>query len=221
MGNDAADLRRVQVVRIVAQVSPAPPGVPSRFDPAPGPSGKVALLVPGAGYLVTMPLLEFARQALVQHGWTVQAIWWEPPSDLTRAELPEWVNGQVQNALDAETDASEFFIAAKSLGTHAAETAAVRGVPAIWFTPLFAREETVAAIERNPAPQLLVGGLDDPQWHPARARATLAAARRAEAMEVAAADHLLCIGGDAVRTAEVHVDVARRVDRFLASLQTG
>ncbi len=82
-------------------------GMPTRWDPDGGPSTRVALIVPGAGYSPAHPLLEFCRQSLSQHGWTVQQLWWDqPPGEHTVDERAGWVGDQVRSALDA--DATHF-----------------------------------------------------------------------------------------------------------------
>jgi hypothetical protein len=59
-----------------------------------------------------------------------------------------------------------------SLGTHAASLAAERELPAIGLTPLLHLPAVAAAIRRNPAPQLLIGGTADGSWVPEVAGST-------------------------------------------------
>ncbi len=193
-------------------------GVPTRWDPADGPSSRVAVVVPGSGYSPAHPLLEFGRQSLLQHGWTVQQIWWDQPRDGRGPDdLAAWVCDQVRTTLGAETAADRALVLAKSLGTLAAPVAADYGLDAIWLTPLFHRETSIAAIERNAiagARQLLVGGNADPAWDADRAR-TLGC----DVVDFAEATHFVHVPGDAVRTVEIHLEVTRAVDAFLTRLE--
>ena len=186
--------------------------LPTRFDPPHGPTGRVAIVAPGRAYSPAGPLLEFARQALLQHGWTVQALWWDLPADVPS----DWSAQQVRAAVKAETAATELVVVGKSLGTRSAPYVATQRAPAIWLTPILVDEECVAGIRANEAPQLLVGGLADDLWD------TDVAAdlrrKRIEVVEIDNADHMLCIPGDAVASVEVHVTVSRAVDAFLAAL---
>lgn len=49
-------------------------GLPTRFEPE-GESRGVAIIAPCRAYSPSSPLLELARRALLQHGFTVQQIW--------------------------------------------------------------------------------------------------------------------------------------------------
>jgi predicted alpha/beta-hydrolase family hydrolase len=75
----------------------------------------------------------------------------------------------------------------------------------------------VDAIAANPARQLLVGGTaDDLAWRPEVASDL--AGRGCDVCEIPGADHALMAPGDTVRGVEVHAEVARALDRFLAGL---
>ena len=101
----------------------------------------------------------------------------------------------------------------KSLGTRAASYAAERGLDAIWLTPLLVEPVVVEAIGANAGRQLLVGGLEDELWVPSIARELREGG--CEVLEVRDADHSMGTP-DAVRTAEIHVEVTRAVETFLA-----
>lgn len=61
--------------------------IPTRFD---GAHDRVAVVVPGVGYSPARPLLHFARGVLLQHGWTVQELWWRVPDD---SRSSPWTTG--------------------------------------------------------------------------------------------------------------------------------
>ncbi len=187
-------------------------GLPTRWEPA-GTSRGLALVAPGRAYPPSAPLLDFARIALLQHGFTVQQLWWDSTS--RGDEEPEpWVRRHVEAALAGE-DADHVLVVGKSLGTRAASYAAERGLDAVWFTPLLVDPTVAEAVAANPGRQLLVGGLADELWDAAVAREL--ADNGCEVLEVADADHGMGTD-DAVRTAEVHLEVARAVHAFLAHL---
>lgn len=183
-------------------------GLPSRFRPNCEDSGKVAIVLPGSGYSPAHPLLEFGRQALLQHGWTVQQVWWDQP-DTEELEPEDWVTAHAVAALDAE-DAERFLLMGKSLGTMAAGVAASRDLPAVWLTPLLTRPRCVEWLRQATQPALLVGGSADPTWD-----GELASRLSDDVLELPEATHLCHVPNDAVRSAELHVEVARAVDAFL------
>ncbi|RYC14271.1 alpha/beta fold hydrolase [Nocardioides zhouii] len=188
-------------------------GLPTRWEPS-GASRGVALIAPGRAYSPSAPLLELARRALLQHGFTVQQLWWDSTTRGDDDEPEPWVRRHVQAAHAAE-DADHVLVVGKSLGTLAASYAAELGLDAIWFTPLLVEPEVAEAIAANAGRQLLVGGLADDLWDPAIARELAEAG--CEVLEVPDADHSLATD-DAVRTAEIHLEVARAVEAFLSQV---
>ena len=188
-------------------------GLPTRWEPT-GVSRGVALVAPGRAYSPSAPLLELARRALLQHGFTVQQIWWDSTGRAEDEDPEQWVRRHVEAAHAAE-DADHVLVVGKSLGTRAASYAAERGLDAIWMTPLLVEPALAEAIAANAGRQLLVGGLRDELWVPSIAQEL--ADNGCDVLEVADADHSMGTD-DAVRTAEIHVEVARAVDAFLAGL---
>ncbi len=198
-------------------------GLPTRWEPT-GDSRGLALVVPGRAYSPTAPLLEFARQAFLQHHFSVQQIWWDTTTRCGSAEpdvwvrqpdqAEAWVRRQVAEAL-AEELADHVVIIGKSLGTRAAAYAAERGLDAIWFTPLLVDPTVVEAIGANAGRQLLVGGLADELWDADVARELGEAG--CQVLEVADADHGMGTS-DVVRTVEIHLEVARAVEAYVSGI---
>ena len=191
-------------------------GLPTRSDPA-GEARGLGLVLPGRGYAPAAPLLDFAGQALLQHGYAVEQVWWDSlqcPDD----DPGGWVRDQAAAALAAQPDVlPRTVVVGKSLGTRAAPWAAQQGHDAIWLTPLLFVDELVAGIAAHRGRQLLVCGEADQAWD-----AGIAAGLRREGcdvMEIPDADHGLCVPGDAVRSAEIHVEVTRRMAAFLTGLE--
>ena len=187
-------------------------GLPTRWEPD-GASRGVALVLPGRAYSPSAPLLDLATRALLQHGFTVQQVWWD---STTRGDedAEQWVRRHVAAAL-AEEDADHVVLVGKSLGTRAASYAAERGLDAVWLTPLLVEPVVAEAIAANAGRQLLVGGLADELWDPAVAQEL--ADNGCDVLAVPDADHAMGTG-DVVRTAEIHLEVARALDSFLAGL---
>jgi hypothetical protein len=189
------------------------PGVfATRFEPEGVPVG-TAVVVPGRGYPPSAPLPFFAGLALLQHGWSVRQVWWDPPKHETDELTTTWVRAQVEDELP---ESGRVMLVAKSLGTYAAPLAAERGFEAIWLTPVLQIATLVDAIAANPARQLLVGGTGDQLWDGDLARRL--AEQGCDVCEIPDADHAMVIPGDVVRGVEVHVEVMRALDTFLSGL---
>lgn len=188
--------------------------MPTRWDPPTGPSERVAVVLPGSGYSPSHPLLEFGRQALLQHGWTVQQVWWDQPDDDRDEDAwVRWVCEQARAVAEREQGASKLLFLGKSLGTLAAPYVAGLVADAVWLTPLLRQQAVVDGIAANAragARQLLVGGTEDPQWDGEVARGL-----GAEVLEVPDATHFFHVPGDAVRSVEMQVEVSRALDAFL------
>lgn len=194
-------------------MSGVPGVVATSFEPEGTPVG-TAVVVPGRGYPPAAPLTFFAGFALLQHGWSVRQVWWDPPAYESDAQTTDWVRRQVEPVLPVS---GRVLVVAKSLGTYAAPLAAERGLEAIWLTPLLRTPSLVDAIAANPACQLLVGGsADDLAWDARVARDL--AERGCDVVGVPGADHAMMTPGDVVRGVEAHVDVLRAVDAFLDRL---
>ncbi|MGI8994019.1 MAG: hypothetical protein ACR2FP_06920, partial [Nocardioidaceae bacterium] len=190
--------------------------MPARFDPGFQPSTKVAIVFPGAGYSPAHPLLEFGRQSLLQHGWTVQQVWWDRPNDERDDDLATWVCDQARAAVGQETGASRLLLLAKSLGTLASPVAAEHRLDAIWLTPLFDDPQSIAAIAQNSrggARQLLVGGSADPSWNADGARDL-----GCEVLDLPGVNHFGVVPDDVIRSVEVHLQVTCAVEAFLTRL---
>lgn len=171
----------------------------------------LAVLLPGRNYPVAMPLLTFAGRAALEQRWQVRTVEWHAP-DLGEAETLAWVADQLRDAVGDHD--GRVLVIGKSLGSCAAPYAAEMGYDAVWLTPVLNVPAVVDGIEANPARQLLVGGTaDDIAWDGGAVERLRG--RGCEVLEVPGADHGMFVADDAVRTAEVHVEVTRAVRAFL------
>jgi pimeloyl-ACP methyl ester carboxylesterase len=184
---------------------------------------RVGILLPGGGYTTAMPLLFFARSLLQAHRWTTVGVDWEPPADFGRS--PGWVGDQLAGVLDTAR-ADRVVVVGKSLGSLAALWT---DSPAVWLTPLLARDERglaldallrerrgvgmVEAIARSQSPALLIGGTADPWWDGEQARLT-----GKEVLEVDGAGHGMEHDRDPRRSVETLGRVVAAIDDFVASL---
>lgn len=168
-----------------------------------------AVLIPGRGYTTNAPLLAYAAEALRRRGVQPYEIEWQVPADLSAGEPGPWVRQQVMSALTADT----LLLVAKSLGTLAAPLAAERNLPAVWLTPLLRYPEVVEALERAPAPFLLVGGTADALWDGATARRLTP-----HVLEVEGGDHSLLVPGPLARSAEVLGRISTAIEEFAGRL---
>jgi len=169
----------------------------------------LAILLPGQNYPATMPLLTFAGHAVLERGWRVRAVSWDAP-DLDLRPKIDWVGAQLREAV-GEFD-GRVLVVGKSLGTCSADYAARHDYDAIWLTPLLHLPDVVEAMTRNSGRQLLVGGTEDPAWD-------LEAADLigGDVVQIEGADHGM-FAHDAVRSAELHVDVTRAIVQWLRVL---
>ncbi|MDT0342292.1 alpha/beta hydrolase [Streptomyces litchfieldiae] len=191
----------------------SPFAVPTRFD---GALDRVAIVIPGVSYSPARPLLHFARSVLLQHGWTVQELWWQIPDDFPRLPVEDriaWVEWQVGRAIDAERGACRLLIG-KSLGSLACGVAADRNLAAAWLTPVLTIDYVAHSLWRAKAPTLLVGGSADKLWDP-----RIAESVRHGVLEIPGADHALEIANDTAGSVEALRQVVSRLDRFIGSLE--
>ncbi|MFJ2744865.1 alpha/beta hydrolase [Streptomyces sp. NPDC087440] len=190
--------------------------IPDRFEPPTGTgTGRVALVVPGAGYTPARPLLHYARAVLLQHGWTVRELWWQLPDgirELTADEQVAWAEEQVARAVDAE-DGGCGLVVGKSLASLTTGLVADRGIPAVWLTPLLHLPLVSRNLARATAPTLLVGGTGDGSWVPRAAREL-----PHDILELPLADHGLEVPGDALASVRLLGEVVGELGRFAGKL---
>jgi hypothetical protein len=170
------------------------------------------VLLPGARYPTRAPLLWFAREVAVAHGFGVLEVLDEPPA----GEDPfAWVRDRAQRALDHAPPAELDVVIGKSLSSDVADLAADRGLSAVWLTPLLDRPGIVAALARTTRPTLLVGSTGDPTWN-ADAIPDNALLDR---LELDGLDHGLQLPGDPQAGLAALKQVVKKLDRFLAALR--
>jgi dienelactone hydrolase len=172
-----------------------------------GDSDWLALVLPGMGYSVAMPLLYYPTLLLLDLGADVLQVSYdldrEPAyqraaPDMQRRWLAEeaaaaYAAGQGQRAYRRVT------LIGKSLGTLAMadllpQMRAER-TECVWLTPLLRHPDLRAAIHQHPYPSLFAIGTADPLYDPALLD-DLRHATSGETLVFEGADHSLLVGGD-------------------------
>ena len=176
-----------------------------------GDERRAAVVLPGARYSPSCPLLWFARKVVQKRGWTVVEVWdeWRGGADAVA-----WADDRASAALGAAAAARQLLLVGKSISSFAAALAADRGLPAVWLTPLLTEDEVVTALRRRTAPALLVGGTADETWD-ARVAYELDGA---EVLELDGADHALEIAGDPLASIDALRRTTERIEAFVGSL---
>ncbi|BFU43746.1 alpha/beta hydrolase [Krasilnikovia sp. MM14-A1004] len=174
------------------------------------------IVVPGRAYTAQAPLLDLADRALRDRRAHIETISWTVPSGLLDVGPEPFVRAHVDAALHRAHRAAPHarpVVIAKSLGCWAAALVAERGLPAVWLTPVLTADEVVAAIGRNPAPALLIGGTADFAWVPEAAQAT-----GKTVVTVVDGDHGLRVPGPLRRYTDALGTVATAIEEFLDAL---
>jgi len=177
---------------------------------------RVAVVLPGRTYGPHAPLPRYATDAAEARGARPHPVCWAPPEnapELTTDELGAWACAEAAPVLDgvaARFPAGGTLVIGKSLGSYAAPLAAVRGLPAVWLTPVLTAGWVVEGLRRATAPCLLVGGTADRLWD-----GRLARELSPHVLEVDGADHGMYVPGPLAASAAVLGRVATAVDEFL------
>lgn len=185
-----------------------------------GGADRWVVLLPGANYSVTDPLLWFAREAALAGGWNVLAV-----SDTFNGtdDSRRWVEERAEAAIRHADGSRPPLLIAKSLTSLAAPLAARLGLSAVWLTPLINASGTSVSqlvldgLAAASAPCFLVGGSADPSWDAGIARSVPGA----EVLEITDADHLLQIPGDLAGSVDALHRVVSAVATFIAGPHAG
>jgi hypothetical protein len=168
---------------------------------------RTAIVLPGARNGPHAPLLTYPADAAAARGAHIRCVDWDPPYDPNETPLDAagpWVARQVPEITGRP------LLIGKSLGTHAAATAAEHGLPAVWLTPLLTLDWVVDALRRATAPALLVGGTADRYWDGGLARRL-----SPHVLEIDGADHGMYLPGPLANTTAVLGQVVTAGENFL------
>ncbi|MCC7021208.1 MAG: hypothetical protein IT338_00185 [Thermomicrobiales bacterium] len=202
--------------------------VPNRMQRPRGAIDHLAVLLPGFGYTLDMPLFYYAENLLLERGWDVLRVEYaynRHPEfrTLSEAEQGRWLRedtiaayraGAAQRAYDG------IALIGKSLGTAAMghlltmddQPAALRR--AVWLTPLLGNDRLREQIGVFDGPSLFVIGTADPHYD----RGWLQAVQEAtggESVVIEDADHGMDIPGDPVASVRALEQIVSAFERFL------
>lgn len=177
--------------------------------PDTSPVGRCVVL-PGRRYTPDGPLLFFATQVALAHGWSIRQVWWDAPEGLEDDAEVAWVGAQLSTALDGWTGTT--LVVAKSLGTTAARVAAEAGHHAAWLTPLLSEDDLVDPLAHYPARQFIAIGTEDPFFDED------VLSRLPGEHLVVPGDHVLRVPGDPATMAASHSDFVHAFNAWVAGL---
>lgn len=201
--------------------------VPNHLLRPRGAIDRLAILLPGLGYTLDMPLFYYAENFLIEIGWDVLRVEYaynrrpEFPSRAP-AERARWLFTDTTAAFRAglaQRDYGELALVGKSLGTLAMGHLLTLPEPtppvrAVWLTPLIGEGELRRQIVRFGGPSLFVIGTADADYDPAHL-AEVRDATHGEAVVVDGADHGMDIAGDPVESVRALERVVEAMVQFL------
>lgn len=187
----------------------------------------LAILLPGAGYTATMPLMYYPMRLLLTLGADVLRVEYAylgraEYEALSPAERVRWLCTDVTAATRvalARRPYHQLTLVGKSLGTLAmgyllTTENGLQEAQAIWLTPLLWNERLRSQIQQIKPRSLFASGTADPHYDPSHL-AELLAATNGEAVVVEGANHSLEIEGDVVASLKALEQVVRAVQTFL------
>jgi hypothetical protein len=173
---------------------------------------RCAVLLPGAWYATSAPLLWFAREAAKTRGWEI--IEQKELLGRTAQDPFEWAVEKAELAIGEASGADKVVVIGKSLASAAAGLVAALRFPAVWLTPLLVEQRVVDELERASAPTLLVGSKADDTWDTSR----IPDNPHIGVFELEGLDHGLEVPGDPLASADMLKAVTGRVGEFLDRL---
>ena len=201
--------------------------VPNRFLRPQGAINHLAVLLPGFGYTLDMPLFYYAEKLLLDRGWDVLRVEYaynKLPEfqTLSEPEREQWLLADTTAAWRAGLGQRTYHrvvLIGKSLGTLAMGHLLIMAVPppnvgAVWMTPLLAEERLRQQISQYGGPSLFVIGTADPHFDPVVLE-KMQVATIGEAVVVRNADHGMDIPGDPIASVRAVERVVEALSRFL------
>jgi hypothetical protein len=203
--------------------------IPNTFIRQDNTTPHLAILFPGYGYRVTMPLLYYPQRLLVGRGADVLCVEYaydRHPGfrNLTEAEWDRWFSADIEAACDAglaQRPYQRLTLVGKSLGTlataHLLTTdTRLERADCVWLTPLLHNERQRAQIVKAKPRSLFVVGTADTHYDRAVLR-ELEQATGGQSVVIEGADHSLEIEGSVPRS----LDALRQVLDALAGFLGG
>ena len=201
--------------------------VPNRFLRPESAIDQLAVLLPGLGYTLDMPLFYYAGNLLLERGWDVLRVDYaynKRPEfqTLPKQERDRWLLADTTAAWRAGLSQRRYervILIGKSLGTLAmghlltmADSPA--GMGAVWLTPLLSNERLRQQIQQYGGPSLFVIGTADPHFDPVVLE-QMQVATVGEAVVARNANHGMDIPGDPIASVRALERVVEALSRFL------
>lgn len=187
-------------------------------------SGKLAVVLPGAGYTAQAPLLHYATDIYVHKGYDVLNVNYRYNDEFydgfTMEELSDAIHFDVAKVIEgvtAESAYDEFCLIGKSLGTIAMaaelERPMFRGAKAIWLTPLIKRTDVFEAMRKLPNRALGFIGDEDPvfdaeRWNQLKANSQM------DLRLVTGTEHSLEYPGKPLASIDVLKEIMAEIEKF-------
>ena len=201
--------------------------VPNRFLRLEGAIDQLAILLPGFGYTLDMPLFYYPENLLRERGWDVLRVEYAYNTrpefqTLPKPERDRWLLADTTAAWRAgfsQRTYERVVLIGKSLGTLAMGHLLTMADPppnvgAVWLTPLLADERLRQQISHYRGPSLFVIGTADPHFEPGVLE-EMQVATTGEAVVVKNADHGMDIPGDPIASIRAVERVVEALGRFL------
>jgi hypothetical protein len=201
--------------------------VPNRFLRPESAIDQLAVLLPGLGYTLDMPLFYYAGNLLLDRGWDV--LWVEYVYNtrpefqtLPKSERDQWLLADTTAAWRAGLSQRRYervVLIGKSLGTLAMGHLLTTADPppnagAVWLTPLLSNERLRQQIQLYGGPSLFVIGTADPHFDPVVLE-QMQVATVGEAVVARNANHGMDIPGDPIASVRALERVVEALSRFL------
>jgi len=201
--------------------------VPNRFLRPQGAINRLAVLLPGFGYTLDMPLFYYAEILLLKRGWDVLRVEYAYNTrpefqTLPKQERDRWLLADTTAAWRAGLSQRRYervILIGKSLGTLAMGHLLTTADPppnagAVWLTPLLSNERLRQQIQLYGGPSLFVIGTADPHFDPVVLE-QMQVATVGEAVVARNANHGMDIPGDPIASVRALDRVVEALSRFL------
>jgi len=187
-------------------------------------SGRLAVMLPGAGYTTQAPLFHYATDIYLQKGYDVLNVNYryndEFYDEFSTEELGEVIRFDVAKVMDqvlAESSYKEFCLIGKSLGTIALASELQRllfhEATAIWLTPLIKRPDVFDAMKTLSNRALGFIGDEDPNYNAERWN-QLEANPQMDLQLVPGTEHSLKISGQTLASIDALKDIMAKIEKF-------
>ena len=177
-----------------------------------GDPARCTVLLPGMVYPTRAPVLWFARETALAHGWSALEVLGEPGD---HGDPIEWQRAAAAAAL-AAAGSAQVLVIGKSLATLLAGHVSDLDLPAVWLTPALTEPAVGEGLARARRATVVMGGSADHFWRPEAIPSNPAL----EVVELPGLDHALQLPGDPLASVDALRQVMEAVQRMVAPSPT-